>query len=214
MSESRTFHPFQLLPTELRLQIWNYSLPPPRLLNYILLTWLKGNASSFQAIPALLHVNAESRAVAQKHYAWYRDATFGRTACVAPKRDVVVLRKYPQRIGSPPKLFKLGGEEGEDEDLTFLEHEFTTLWIAEDNYWRWLKDPESKRNGTRVTLRPLKALQNFVVIYGSNEVSITEDPLVVLSRREEVLWLGKKEDGDVRAVNLEMWNLVPVPVLE
>jgi hypothetical protein len=66
-----TFHDFQNLPPELRLRIWTLSLPPPRLvpLTYSPIAqspykfdW--DGCTSTAPIPAILHINSESRAYA------------------------------------------------------------------------------------------------------------------------------------------------------
>ncbi|EWZ94917.1 hypothetical protein BFJ70_g10229 [Fusarium oxysporum] len=73
---SRTFHNFEQLPAELRVKIWNYNLPPARLVPMQCGSSWSGSSSSFSwsgctssaIIPANLHACAESRSEALKYY--------------------------------------------------------------------------------------------------------------------------------------------------
>lgn len=62
------FHHFPLLPIELRLLIWEYSLPSPRIID----PYYKHHEPWPRIIPnpAILSVSREAREVALKHYTW------------------------------------------------------------------------------------------------------------------------------------------------
>lgn len=66
MAEPRTFHLFPRLPAELRLMIWHYALPGPRLID---------RESKYRTLPnpSMLSVNTEARRVALKWYHWLED---------------------------------------------------------------------------------------------------------------------------------------------
>ncbi|KAF4340935.1 hypothetical protein FBEOM_5149 [Fusarium beomiforme] len=70
---SGTFHKFNKLPAELRLKIWNYNLPPARLVPMQCGSSWSGpfswtGCTSTATIPANLHACAESRTEALKYY--------------------------------------------------------------------------------------------------------------------------------------------------
>ncbi len=111
---------FSKLPREIQLSIWEYSLPPPRLIdisaeagqfarkisegagNRLKHVWLER-----RPVPAILHASADSRAVALKHYELILDTTTmiefsrtsvsnrkGRPAYVDLARDIMITKSF------------------------------------------------------------------------------------------------------------------------
>lgn len=91
-----TFHQFALLPPELRLIIWEYTLPPPRYWDIVREKWLTSKTEKPIQAPQALFINQESRSFAHEHYQWYllrykNDRDF---VCACSDRDIAYLDLY------------------------------------------------------------------------------------------------------------------------
>jgi hypothetical protein len=79
---SQTFTFFPALPSELRQQIWLFTLPGPRKIvpftAYTTGLFHEHNKGPKDHLPLTLHINRESRAIALKHYKnWHNAAALG-----------------------------------------------------------------------------------------------------------------------------------------
>jgi len=89
---SESFHLFPTLPKELRLQIWECSLPPGSRKFRLRRRRPKkdGQNHGFPPLHALFHATSESRAVVQHHYFVIPQA-IGLPVFVNPRKDTIVL---------------------------------------------------------------------------------------------------------------------------
>ena len=106
---------FPILPGELRLKIWEFALPGPRVVKIkapqLLASGSRQAASALDftsacAVPALLHVNAEARAVALRHYELsFATDTFPPRINFCFERDTLHFPQYVFNNGLPTPFF-------------------------------------------------------------------------------------------------------------
>jgi hypothetical protein len=101
-TQASSFTCFSKLPREIQLSIWEYSLPPPRMIHISAQAWqfaskikCAGDRHKHvwlegRPVPAILHASADSREAARKHYKLILDTTsmrdFSRTSVSKRKR--------------------------------------------------------------------------------------------------------------------------------
>ena len=149
------FPQFRCLPTELRLRIWNYALPPRRTIA-ILERWRKRDIVEYTLTaesknPALLFVNSEARSEALKHYRIAFEAICDATHAVYfdfAKDELSLVRC------SPDWVFRFPGSLMQDME------QVTSLAISGPRRQEWLWTPETCALGI---LDPFENLQFLTV---------------------------------------------------
>ena len=92
----QTFHPFPLLPIEIRLKIWTWSLPRPRFLEYDELQYEPNHPNPPARLikPVTLNVNQESRQLALRYFSKPLDT---RRDCVDFENDYFFQEGLPAK---------------------------------------------------------------------------------------------------------------------
>jgi len=88
------FEKFVQLPTELRIQIWEYCTLGPRCIGVMFTNvpaWYQSSFRQFQPCPTLLHVNREAREVGLKSYKLNFSSIDGKPNYFSPSKDFLLL---------------------------------------------------------------------------------------------------------------------------